>query len=108
MSLTPCKTLEISATKFANDVLRQLLLVAFHSSGEPWHHRFDFVLCEVIPVFAVDITLLAVVVLWVFLLVPLHFFLGFEMLAASGIGALDSQFLAVHVDGGSDELDMCL
>jgi hypothetical protein len=103
MPLPASEAFEVFTTELADDVIWLLVFVVLHPSVEPRHHRFNFVFGEVVPVSAVEVALLAVVVLRLIDLVASHFFLGCKSLAAVVVSALDFQLLAVvlirHDDG---------
>jgi hypothetical protein len=63
MQLPSTKALEILATELADDMFWLLIFTVLHLSVEPRPHGVHLMTNEVLPVRAINITLLAVVVL---------------------------------------------
>lgn len=83
------EALKVHSTEFAYDMHWRLILVAFHAAIKPRSHGIDLVRLEIVPVFAIDIALLAVEVVRIIALVILHLFLGIESHLAMFVGAFD-------------------
>ena len=102
----PTRGLEVLATELTHDVRRVALGAPVGSALDPWSHAFDFVLDQGLPVFAVDITFLAVEVSGVVTLVSLHCLLIVERLEAAfdvawhGLDGLEWDYHLVGLEGG--------
>lgn len=88
MQLPPTEALEVFTAELAHDVLRVLATALLVAIFEPRSHGVHLVLREIIPVTAVDIALLAVVVVGVTELVALHLLDCVEGPHAVRVGAL--------------------
>ena len=99
MLLTSPEAFEVYSTELTDDVHWRFVVVVLHTSVEPRQHCFNLVLSEMLPIFAVNITFLAVVVLWFIQLVTFHFFFRFEILCAVRIRALRVELVTAHILG---------
>lgn len=79
----PAHRLEVHTTEFAHDVRRVALRSPVGSAFDPGSHTLDFVLDQRFPVFAVDVTFLAVEVSGIVTLVSLHVLFVVEGLEAT-------------------------
>lgn len=107
----PTHGLEVLATELTHDVRRVALGAPVGSALDPWSHAFDFVLDQGLPVFAVDITFLAVEVSGVVTLVSLHCLLIVERLEAAfdvawhGLDGLEWDYHLAGLEGGEVVVD---
>lgn len=107
----PTRGLEVLATELTHDVRRVALGAPVGSALDPWSHAFDFVLDQGLPVFAVDITFLAVEVSGVVTLVSLHCLLIVERLEAAfdvawhGLDGLEWDYHLAGLEGGEVVVD---
>lgn len=79
----PAHRLEVHTTELAHDVRRVALRSPVGSAFDPGSHTLDFVLDQGFPVFAVDVTFLAVEVSGIVTLVSLHVLFVVEGLEAT-------------------------
>lgn len=79
----PAHGLEVHTTELAHDVRRVALRSPVGSAFDPGSHSLDFVLDQGFPVFAVDVTFLAVEMSGVVTLVSLHVLFVVEGLEAT-------------------------